>query len=1028
MSEPPRVIDALPTPLLRCAGGGALKQQVRLTLDAGAGIPPVVVSAGAQGVRVETPVDALGDGEHTVVVYAPEISGPADLEIDIRADGRSLATFRKAWTPPRRWTAHIVHSSHHDLGYTDLTGKVLSDHAGYLEHFIGMARDTRDWPEESQARILIEQYWSIEHFFRVASPELSDAMRKLIRSGHAELTALFGNMATELCGHESLVRMLYGPARLAREIGVDIISAEHNDIPGIVWGVSDLLVDAGVQFFSPAFPHFYGWSGAGYPSFWDEEAIFGTLGAPGAFWWKTPSGKRLLLWCNNWGCNGPRDTRLNFVADRLGDYEEKGYPFSVVRLQVTGSTRDNSPYLDFTTAIREWNEQWAFPRLVSSTNRMFYEEFARVVSDNIPEHRGDIPGQDYPAGATSTAAATTVNRSNHYALPRAEALAVLASDLSGYPYQADELRAAYGEMIMYDEHTWGHHFPCGPANLTAEMEKAVHAHRAAAFAHEVHNKAMARLADRVKLEQDGIHLVVFNPCPYTRTDMVSTPMREFDNSGSELDYVPSSDPNSSGIFRPVALSYRWHVSPEPEYVEGRFDLVDTATNESVPYELGEIESPMAPLPYAGQRIGLGKGVNRYGFFELPAGLRFDLRFLAQDVPAMGYRTYRLVPREECADHAASEGLSASDDGTIENEFYRVSVNSRGVIESIYDKRLDRELVNSGAKHPFGSIVVRDVDEEDQLSDCVEPPRARLRSNTASLTWRLRAHGHPVVEWVITLSAGIPRVEFGVGVLKDPTPLLDVAVAFPFDMPDGRFRIEEPLHVADPTAERLPGAFFNRLVCQDWIKISDGAASIVWSSLDAPVISIGRLWPHRVSPAHCPRPPSSMDQPPQDPRDLQGGALYSCISNNNMATNFSVAQSGVLYFRYVMTSAPGDLSDSEAARHGDAAMRPLCAILTKHPGDRPCPDVQALMEIDNADVRLLALKRAEDGRGRILRLWNPTAELQSAGVTIATASIQDVIVCNVVEEDSDIRVPHTDHAIQGEIAPRAVLTLRILTND
>ena len=37
---------------------------------------------------------------------------------------------------------------------------------------------------------------------------------------------------------------------------------------------------------------------------------------------------------------------------------------------------------------------------------------------------------------------------------------------------------------------------------------------------------------------------------------------------------------------------------------------------------------------------------------------------------------------------------------------------------------------------------------------------------------------------------------------DATPRLEVAVAFPFSMPDGRYLLEEPLHVADPEADGL----------------------------------------------------------------------------------------------------------------------------------------------------------------------------------------------------------------------------------
>ena len=172
-----------------------------------------------------------------------------------------------------------------------------------------------------------------------------------------------------------------------------------------------------------------------------------------------------------------------------------------------------------------------------------------------------------------------------------------------------------------DEHTWGHHFPCGPTAAAAELEKSVHAHRAAALTHDVLNQAMARLADRVCLEGDGFHLVVFNPLPYARTGPVSTPMREFDNCGSTL--VPVDDKEGSYL-RGVLLGDRWHAHPPADLVAGQFDLIEVATGEVVPYQLVEVTAPDETVPYAPQRAGLGHGSRRYGLFGIPTGLRRDL--------------------------------------------------------------------------------------------------------------------------------------------------------------------------------------------------------------------------------------------------------------------------------------------------------------------------------------------------------------------------------------------------------------------
>jgi len=777
-----------------------------------------------------------------------------------------------------------------------------------------------------------------------------------------------------------------------------------------------------VKFFCPAIALFYGWSGAGYPSFWDEKEIFGTEGIPGAFWWESPSGKRLLLWCNNHGCNGERDPMLPDLAPKLQSFEERGYPWSLMRWPVNGGSRDNSPYIDFYGPLREWNEKWAFPHLVSSTNAKFYESFRKLPLEDLPVHRGDMPGQDYPLGASSTALATAVNRSNHADTVRAEVLASMASALTSWKYPADTLRRAHEETLWHDEHTWGHHFPCGPTCVTGELEKAVHAHRGATLAHDVTQKAMARIADRIRLEQEGIHLVVFNPSPYARTDQVSAMLREIDNCGSSMLHVASEEPDRGGILKPVVLEDRWHVSPDLEFVRGNFKLVDAETQESVPFEVDELNSAMDPVPYAGQRIGIGNGMARYGFFEVPLGLKRDLRFIAKEVPPLGYRTYRLEACETPEEVMAQDIIVSSE--SVENAFYRISLDHDGRIVSIFDKVLEQELVDEDSDYPFGALIVRDIEGKETISR--PTGRAALTRNALSVAIRLKHEvlGHPVIEQVLSLYSGVPRIEFGIGILKDPTPNLEVAVAFPFAVPKGKYLLDEPLHVADPCEDRLPGAYSNRLAPQDWLWVKNRLLGVLWASLDAPTISIGEYWPNRVSPAHCGTPAPYLHLPPQDAEGLEGGSIFSCICFNNMATNFSVNQSGHLYFRYVFKSCSPKLETGQAAAFGDEAVRPFSTLFTKHAGERVLETSQSLMHIENEAIRLVTLKQAEDGEGMILRLWNHTDAQVDTRIHFPGRQIESAHMCNVVEKTEDTGMPCEDDGIPVSIGAQAIQTLRL----
>ena len=684
MSQSTILQTITPTPFLRRVDG-CLRQVARVTVNHAGSAQTGAIHVTAQDVEVITPVTLVA-GESTVEVEVAEITAPGDVTFTLILNDKTVAQTSVAWTPPKHWVVHVVQLSHHDVGYTDLASNVLMEHDQMLDAVIDMADATRGFPEEARFRMVVEQSWSIDHFLHNAPPERVAAMLALLRNGDVELTALFGNMVTELCGHETLARSAYHAFRLKREFGIPILSAEHNDVPGFSWGVSQVLTEAGIKLFCPGLPTYYNW---GYPdatTFWDEATLFGMAKAsggwwwefdkgamPGAFWWEAPTGKRVLFWCNNQGCGGDCHAEMPGLSARLQKLAEQHYPYEVIRWPVQGGARDNSPYIaGYAHTIRDWNTRWAYPRLISSTNTRFYHDLLPQLPAELPVWHGELPGQDYPTGASSTAAATGVNRGNHADLPAAEALATISGTIADYRYQQATIFQAYEEVLWHDEHTWGHHAPAGPQETTSELEKAVHAHRAAALAHDVASKAMARVADAVQLQEPGLHLVVFNPLGRERSGVVTMPLQEFDNCGSTMGTRPD------GSRYNVHLYDRSHVRPSGEFLAGKFDLIDETTGAAMPFQISTLSSPYAPVPYAAQRLGQSAITDQRRY-----GLQYELTFTAEHVPAAGYRTYRLQPRE---DQPTFPNELVAYDNMLENAFYRLEIDLySGCIGSLLDK-------------------------------------------------------------------------------------------------------------------------------------------------------------------------------------------------------------------------------------------------------------------------------------------------------------------------------------------------------
>ncbi len=265
-----------------------LQQGVGLTLanDGVAARATLVVRLGPQETRVD--LGTVPPGTHRQRIYMPDVRETTQAEFTLLADGQVQDRRTLTWTPERHWEIYLVHGSHHDLGYTDLPSNVLREHDRFLDDILRFCEETANWPEESRFRYVVEQGWSVLHFIEHRPPDVVDRLVRLMREGRIEVTALFGNETSELCGHEEQIRLLYPSFRLKRRFGIPIRTAELNDIPGVSWGLASVLAGAGIRYFAPAIPDYFAWGFQVHP-FWDEEAVL-PRDMIGAFWWEGPDG------------------------------------------------------------------------------------------------------------------------------------------------------------------------------------------------------------------------------------------------------------------------------------------------------------------------------------------------------------------------------------------------------------------------------------------------------------------------------------------------------------------------------------------------------------------------------------------------------------------------------------------------------------------------------------------------------------------------------------------------------------------
>ncbi len=340
-----------------------------------------------------------------------------------------------------------------------------------------------------------------------------------------------------------------------------------------------------------------------------------------------------------------------------------------------------------------------------------------------------------------------------------------------------------------------------------------------------------------------------------------------------------------------------------------------------------------------------------------------VRFLAERMPALGYRVYLLKSARDRTPAAASP-VSAN---SVENDFYRVTVDpARAAVTSVFDKQLGRELVD--AKSPYllnqylyvsGGDGTRLIYMHDHM------PAASLKIAAAAgpanvqvqqtpwgkvLTMAYSGpHAHSIVS-EIRLLQNARKIEFVNRVSKDACNDKEaIYFAFPFAAPNPRFEYEGQTGTVDPARDTLAGGNREWFTVGHWARVSGGGISAAVLPLDGPLATFGDInrgrWPEKFDPG--------------------SGTIFAYALNNYWHTNFPRVQSGDFTFRYLVTSGT-ELSSAVLSRLGREALTPL-EVGQLTPSDKvgmrgslPARDA-SFLAIDGEGVELETVKPAEDGR-------------------------------------------------------------------
>ena len=503
------------------------------------------------------------------------------------------------------------------------------------------------------------------------------------------------------------------------------------------------------------------------------------------------------------------------------------------------------------------------------------------------------------------------------------------------------------------------------------------------------------------------------------------------------------------VYRPDSEEAKRQLATKNEYVREEQQDVDSLAERSLSQIANEIHMPSGTFvvfnTLSWQRNGLvtldldnGSAIQEYPSMK-PVAVEvirkdngFDrVRFLASDVPAMGYKCYKFVTEDTKS--AALAAQKPQQTNVMENAFYRVTVDaSTGAVASIFDKQLNKEMADATSPYKFDQYLYVSGGGEGEtqivyLQKSLPVAKLTIKPSTDGrvigvhktaygqvLTVESRDVHTPSIQTDIILFDNEKKIEFVNRFNKEAVNGKEaVYFAFPVAVNPPDFSYEIQNGWVDPSQNMLKGAGLEWFSVRHWVNVTNGDLSAAIVPVDAPLVTLGDInrgvWPETFEP--------------------KTSTVFSYALNNYWHTNYRAEQGGDFTFRYVFTSGP-QLSQAYMARLGRESMTPLETdkIVDQDKYDDPAraltPAPTSFLQVSARDVVVENWKAADDGHGSIVRLLETGGEPANFRVTLPLFTIQHAWITSAVEENQR-EIPTSGSSVDVSIKPHEILTLRIV---
>ena len=838
---------------------------------------------------------------------------------------------------------HIVSHTHWDREWY-LT---LEEYRIKLVDLVDHLLDVLEKDPEYKYFMLDGQTVVLEDYLEI-KPQNKERLKKLIARGRLLIGPWYILPDEFLVSAESHIRNLLLGDKICREFGGKMEVGYLPDSFGHIAQMPQILKGFGIE--SAVI-----WRGVGKEVKKTE------------FIWQAPDGSKVLTVYLPFGyCTGAAlSSEVDDCKRRIKSMGEKLSPLATTDLLLLMNGCDHlEPQPQLPRLITEVNKKMDSAELVHSSLPIFFKELREKVCE-LPVYRKEWRSGERAIIVTGTLSSRMYlkqwNKKVQILLEKwVEPFSSFAY-LAGKPYPSSLIWHAWRYLLKNHPHD----SICGCGVDEVHEEMVTRFKKAQQVGERLYSQAINYLVANIDMANNEVNLVVFNPLPNRRTDIVEATV-ELD---SEL--TRRTDWQAGQL---IEIKEREKVGPLPPLLR-----VYDEENKEIPSVIEKVE-----------RVEKIKCASD----DLPRVYRTTschLTLLARDVPGLGYRTYRIKPSHEKVKEKKPEELK------LENEYLKVTPNLKSGTLDIYDKETKISYQNcnlfvdggdAGDEYtyspPYEDRLISSAEAKSEIKwEAFSSVRSTLRIEIhlelpESLSKDRKKRSSKTIDCPITgyvsLYPGVKRV--------------DVKTVVENKAKDHRLRVMFPAEIETDTSY-AEGHFqvVSRKISSPettgWMEKSHGI-SPQQNFVDINNQDLGLTIANRGLPEY--------EIVEEDQQSIIALTLLRCVgwlSQDGLLTRKGHAAwplptpgaqcLGIHTFHYSLIPHGGDWQRARTFMEAESFNTPMRCWQTKsHRGK--LPGKMSLVEIKPESLILSALKKAEEGEAIILRLYNTVPQTMEGSLS------------------------------------------------